>query len=50
MSGDAGDTIFSGGNVLTVRATSGAEVVFEKVFTYDQLKAMDFRVLITTEP
>jgi hypothetical protein len=46
LSGDRGATIFDDGYLMQVNATSDGRVVLDKVYTFDELKRLDFRIEI----
>ena len=51
LEGDRGQSIFRKGRVLVVRAeTQNGEVLMDETFTYDEVKDMKFRIVISERP
>lgn len=48
-SGDKGSHIFYPGTTLRVQASTDGRVIFDRVYTYQQVKDMDFRVEIVDQ-
>lgn len=47
ISGESGASLFQSNRDVRVLATTNGRVIFERTFTYDEVKGLDFRIEIS---